>query len=72
MTYDQTRDNEQLSKLDDAIRSFITRYNSNLSSTNRKTIFLFPGGMGSQLLRATTPKSDVRHTSTTPYGSTAP
>jgi len=58
MTYDQTRDNEQLSKLDDAIGSFIARYNSNLSSTNRKTIFLFPGGMGSQLLRATTPESD--------------
>jgi len=58
MTYGQTRDNEQLSKLDDAIGSFITRYNSNLSSTNRKTIFLFPGGMGSQLLQATTPESD--------------
>jgi hypothetical protein len=58
MSYEQTRDNEQLSKLDDAIGSFITRYNSNLSSTNRKTIFLFPGGMGSQLLRATTPEPD--------------
>jgi hypothetical protein len=58
MTYGQTRDSEQLSKLDDAIGSFIARYNSNLSSTERKTIFLFPGGMGSQLLRATTPEPD--------------
>jgi pimeloyl-ACP methyl ester carboxylesterase len=52
MTYDQTRDNEQLLKLDDAITNFITRYNANPSSTNRKTIVLFPGGMGSRLLRA--------------------
>ena len=56
MTYGDTRDNEQLSNLDDAIRRFITRYNSNPSSTNRKTIILFPGGMGSQLVRASSPE----------------
>jgi pimeloyl-ACP methyl ester carboxylesterase len=58
MTYRQTRDSEQLSHLDDAIGTFISRYNNNLSTTDRKTIILFPGGMGSQLLRATTPESD--------------
>jgi len=53
MTYSQTRDSEQRLKLDDAITNFITRYNANPSSKNRKTIILFPGGMGSRLLRAT-------------------
>src|SRR5438876_4658839 len=58
MTYRQTRDNEQLSHLDDVIGNFISRYNSNPSTTGRKTIIFFPGGMGSQLLRATTPEPD--------------
>jgi hypothetical protein len=55
MTYQQARDSEDLNHLDDAITRFISRYVSNLSNTNRKTIILFPGGMGSQLLRAATP-----------------
>jgi pimeloyl-ACP methyl ester carboxylesterase len=58
MTYDQTRSSEQLSYLDDAIVKFISRYNSNFQQTNRKTIILFPGGLGSHLLRASTPEPD--------------
>jgi pimeloyl-ACP methyl ester carboxylesterase len=58
MTYDQTRNSEQLAYLDDAIVKFISRYNNNLQQTNRKTIIFFPGGMGSQLLRASTPEPD--------------
>jgi hypothetical protein len=58
MTYDQTRDSEQLSYLDDAIAEFISRYNFNVQSTGRRTIIFFPGGMGSRLLRATTPEPD--------------
>ncbi len=57
MTYGQTRDNEQLSKLDDDITAFVSRYGGNPSSAGRKTIILFPGGMGSRLLQATTPES---------------
>jgi hypothetical protein len=34
MTYDQTRDSEQLSYLDDAIAEFISRYNFNVQSTS--------------------------------------
>jgi pimeloyl-ACP methyl ester carboxylesterase len=56
MSYGQTRDDEQLSKLNDAIGEFISRYNANPSHTDRKTIILFPGGMGSWLLRASTPE----------------
>jgi pimeloyl-ACP methyl ester carboxylesterase len=58
MTYDQTRNSEQLSYLDDAIAEFISRYNFNVQSTGRRTIIFFPGGMGSRLLRATTPEPD--------------
>lgn len=58
MSYEQTRDCEQLSYLDDAISDFISRYNSNFQCANRKTIILFPGGMGSHLVRASTPEPD--------------
>ena len=58
MTYQTERDAEQLDYLNDEITHFISRYSSNLSNTNRKTVILFPGGMGSQLLRASTPESD--------------
>jgi pimeloyl-ACP methyl ester carboxylesterase len=51
--YEQKRDDEYLNKLYCPFSEFIKRYNANLSPTH-KTIFLFPGGMGSQLLRATT------------------
>ena len=49
MTYQQERDAEELRYLNDEITHFISRYSSNLSNTNRKTVILFPGGMGSQL-----------------------
>ena len=61
-TYEQGRDQEYLLKLDGAIRTFISRYNANPSATNRRTLFLFPGGMGSQLDRARSP-----HTSSPPF-----
>ena len=50
--YEQKRDDAYLDKLYCPFSDFIKRYNANLSSTH-KTIFLFPGGLGSQLLRAT-------------------
>jgi len=56
MSYGQTRDSEYLSKLNDEIGDFISRYDANPSRTGRKTIILFPGGMGSRLLRASTPE----------------
>ena len=53
-TYSATRDSEQLRYLEVDIASFINRYQSRPPSTKRMTLFLFPGGMGSQLLRART------------------
>jgi pimeloyl-ACP methyl ester carboxylesterase len=55
MTYSATRDSEQLRYLQADIASFVVRYESRPPGPNRRTIFLFPGGMGSQLLRARTP-----------------
>ncbi|MDM0105379.1 hypothetical protein QTH97_10580 [Variovorax sp. J22R24] len=54
MSYDATRDAEQLRRLDAAITAFIaTRNNLPAPAGGRQTIFLFPGGMGSKLVRAT-------------------
>lgn len=58
MTYQQERDAEQRDYINDAITDFISRYSGNLSNTHRKTVILFPGAMGSQFLRASTPQSD--------------
>jgi pimeloyl-ACP methyl ester carboxylesterase len=55
MTYSATRDSEQLRYLKQDIAGFINRYQSRPPGTKRRTLFLFPGGMGSQLLRARTP-----------------
>lgn len=55
MSYSETRDSEQLRYLQADIASFVLRYQSRPASPNRRTIFLFPGGMGTQLLRARTP-----------------
>jgi pimeloyl-ACP methyl ester carboxylesterase len=57
--YEQKRDAEYLNRLKFAgpISDFIWQYNADLSPKPR-TIFLFPGGMGSQLLRAT---ADFNH-----------
>jgi len=52
--YGQGRDQEYLDRLTGPINDFISRYNAN-PSPDHKTIFLFPGGMGSQLVRATAP-----------------
>jgi hypothetical protein len=52
--YEKGRDKEYLARLDTPIKNFISQYNANLSQKGRRTIFLFPGGMGSQLARATT------------------
>jgi pimeloyl-ACP methyl ester carboxylesterase len=58
MSYASTRDSEQLRLLDPAIADFIFRYNSAPPNPSRRTLFLFPGGMGCQLLRAQTPYQD--------------
>ena len=56
MSYDSTRDAEQLRIITPAIDAFITRYNNNTqyaANGGRHTIFLFPGGMASALKQAT-------------------
>ena len=59
MTYDAARESEQLRLNNDAINAFLARYGSkNLPPAQRKTVFLFPGGMGSELRRATTAYDD--------------
>lgn len=58
ITYDTTRESEQLRLLKGDIRNFITRYEANPQTSGRRTLFLFPGGMASQLLRAQTPYQD--------------
>jgi hypothetical protein len=57
-TYNATRESEQLRYLKVDIARFIQRYESKPLTTGRRTLFLFPGGMGSQLLRARTPYQD--------------
>ncbi len=55
-TYEETRDSEQLRLLTPAIDAFISRYQNPLATTStcpRQTLFFFPGGMASQLTRAT-------------------
>jgi pimeloyl-ACP methyl ester carboxylesterase len=56
--YDTTRESEQLRYLNVDIASFILRYQSKPLTSGRRTLFLFPGGMGSQLLRARTAYQD--------------
>ena len=57
MSYDTTRDAEQLRLLDASIDQFVDRYNNSSGPANgpRQTVFLFPGGMASRLKRATQP-----------------
>jgi hypothetical protein len=54
MTYSETRDREQLRHLEVDIAKFILRYQSRPPGIVRRTLFLLPGGLGSQLLRART------------------
>jgi hypothetical protein len=60
MSYDTTRDSEQLRVIDHAIDDFIDRYNNSNGPANgqRQTVFLFPGGMACTLKRATKPYKD--------------
>jgi hypothetical protein len=60
MSYDSTRDAEQLRMIDPSIDDFIDRYNNASGPANghRQTIILFPGGMASTLKRATKPYID--------------
>ncbi len=55
MTYDETRDLEQIDQTNHAIDDFITRFNnSSAPAANRQTVILFPGGLASKLKRAET------------------
>ena len=59
MSYDDARDSEQLRLNDVAIDEFIARYGTKaIAPAQRRTVFLFPGGMGSRLERASTPYDD--------------
>ncbi|MEO8739065.1 MAG: hypothetical protein ABI537_05105 [Casimicrobiaceae bacterium] len=55
MTYDETRDSEQLRLCDHSIDDFVNRYKkiSGKPPKRRQTVILFPGGGGCQLKRAT-------------------
>jgi pimeloyl-ACP methyl ester carboxylesterase len=55
MTYIQARDQEQLGTLEAAIGLFINRYQANPPNPHRQTVILFPGGLGSRLMRADVP-----------------
>jgi hypothetical protein len=57
MSYNTTRISEQLRVLDPEINNFIVRYNASNGLAGggpRQTVFLFPGGSASRLVRATT------------------
>jgi hypothetical protein len=57
-TYDQARDSEQLRLLIPAVDDFINRYKNPPASSSpcqRQTVFFFPGGMASRLVRARQP-----------------
>jgi hypothetical protein len=59
MTYDETRDLEQIDQTNHAISDFITRYNSSsVPPAQRQTLFLLPGGLASKLRRANTAFQD--------------
>jgi hypothetical protein len=58
LSYSGTRASEQLRILDTAVNDFIWRYQSHQWPGPRRTLFLFPGGMAGQLLRAQTPYDD--------------
>jgi hypothetical protein len=53
--YETKRDLEYASKLQAALEEFASQYGGNTSTENRRTIFLFPGGLASQLMRADRP-----------------
>ena len=57
MSYDSTRDAEQLRMIDRSIDDFIDRYNNSdgLPDGTRQTVIFFPGGLASTLKRAKKP-----------------
>ncbi len=58
ISYAENRDTEHLRLLKPAISNFITRVQNPLNTSStcpRQTVFFFPGGMATQLLRATQP-----------------
>jgi hypothetical protein len=68
MTYEETRDNEQLRILDQAVDKFIEKFKKQPSATSRQTVIFFPGGLASKLLRAKTPyRSNVADQQTFKY-----
>lgn len=61
ITYAETRDKEQLRLLRPAVDAFIARSQNPQPTTStcpRQTVFFFPGGMASQLVRARQPFQD--------------
>ncbi len=59
MTYDQTRDSEQLRFLAASTADFIARARGAGVDPARQTVFLLPGGMAAKLLRARKPYQDA-------------
>jgi pimeloyl-ACP methyl ester carboxylesterase len=57
-SYGASRDSQHSIRLQDAIEEFASQYGGN-PSANRRTLFLFPGGLGSQLMRANKPHPHV-------------
>ena len=55
MSYDDVRNQEQFEKLDVRISEFIARVHATPQIKSRRMVILFPGGMGSRLLRAIWP-----------------
>ena len=53
MTYQSDKDQTYLNRLQDQITSFVSAYNAN-PNDEHTTIFFFPGGLASQLMRAQT------------------
>lgn len=51
-TYDDVLFGEQLVQLDGAIKSFLNSYGAHRGSPDQRTVIFFPGGMGSELVRA--------------------
>lgn len=52
-TYDDLLFQEQLLELHGAIKSFLDSYGTHRGNPNQRTLIFFPGGMGSELARAT-------------------
>lgn len=58
MTYEASRDAAQMLRLDTATTKFIQRWKEQPPCIQRRTLFMFPGGMGSELFRARKPYKD--------------